>query len=112
MRTPADPAHALADGLAKIRAEFQVPASFPPEVLAEADAAARRAPTEHADRTAMRFVTLDPASSTDLDQAFAIDRAGDDLLLHYAIADVAWFVDEGGPIDLRSEERRVGKECR
>lgn len=38
----------------------------------------------------MRFVTLDPAPSTDLDQAFAIERRGTDLLLHHAIADVAW----------------------
>ena len=44
-------------------------------------------------------MTLDPASSTDLDQAFAIEASGSDLLLHYAIADVAWFVEDGGPID-------------
>ena len=45
------------------------------------------------------FVTLDPASSTDLDQAFAIETAGADLLLHYAIADVAWFVADGDALD-------------
>src|SRR5690349_17520817 len=98
MKSLVDPAGALARGLADIRREFQVPASFPPDVLAAAEEAARRAPTEHADRTDRPFVTLDPASSTDLDQAFAIDAAGSDLLLHYAIADVAWFVFDGGPI--------------
>jgi exoribonuclease R len=47
----------------------------------------------------MPFVTLDPASSRDLDQAFAIEAAGADLLLHYAIADVGWFVADGGAMD-------------
>lgn len=100
MKALADPDNALARGLAAIRVKFQVPDDFPPEVLAAAEQAARRLPSEHADRTALPFVTLDPASSTDLDQAFHIERAGTDiLLLHYAIADVAWFVEDGGRID-------------
>lgn len=99
MKTIVDPTHALARGLAAIRTQFRIPEAFPPAVLAEAEAAARRAPTEHVDRTGMAFVTLDPASSTDLDQAFAIERSGADLLLHYAIADVAWFVEDGGALD-------------
>ena len=99
MKAIADPDGALARGLAAIRAAFQVPAAFPPAVLAEAEAAARRTPTAHADRTAERFVTLDPAGSTDLDQAFAIEAAGADLLLRYAIADVGWFVDDGSALD-------------
>ncbi|MCW3845955.1 RNB domain-containing ribonuclease [Sphingomonas sp. LB-2] len=105
MKTLADPGNALAEGLAAIRAEFQVPAGFPPEVLAAAQTAAKRVPTEHVDRTALPFVTLDPASSTDLDQAFHIEPSGADLLLHYAIADTAWFVDDGGPIDAEAWRR-------
>lgn len=105
MKALADPDNALARGLAAIRASFQVPADFPPEVLAAAETAAKRAPTEHADRTASPFVTLDPATSTDLDQAFHIERAGGDILLHYAIADVAWFVDDGGLIDQEAWRR-------
>src|SRR4029453_15292468 len=66
---------------------------------AAASVAARREPTEHVDRTDARFVTLDPAPSTDLDQAFAIERNANELLLQYAIADVGWFVDAGGPND-------------
>lgn len=50
-------------------------------------------------------MTLDPLSSTDLDQAFAIEAAGTHLLLHYAIADVASFVDPGGAIDREAWER-------
>lgn len=105
MKSLADPGRALANGLAAIRREFQVPPGFPPEVLAAAERAAARQPIEHVDRTDRPFVTLDPASSTDLDQAFAIDRSGADLLLHYAIADVAWFVEDGGPIDAEAWRR-------
>lgn len=99
MKALRDPDHILAEGLAAIRAQFKVPAGFPPEVDAAAAQAAQRAPSDHADRTSMPFVTLDPASSTDLDQAFAIEAAGADLVLHYAIADVAWFVTDGDAID-------------
>lgn len=99
MKAITDPDNALGRGLADIRAQFKVPGDFPPDVLAAAEDAAKRAPTQHVDRTAMPFVTLDPASSTDLDQAFAIDHEAGDLLLHYAIADVAWFVDDDGAID-------------
>lgn len=105
MKTLIDKNLVLAPGLAAIRAQFAVPTEFPPEVLAAAEDATRRAPTAHADRTDMAFVTLDPASSTDLDQAFTIERSGADLLLHYAIADVAWFVDDGGVIDIEAWKR-------
>lgn len=105
MKTIVDPVHALSDGIAAIRVEFQVPDSFPPDVLAAAETAARRTLSEHTDRTALPFVTLDPASSTDLDQAFAIERSGTDLLLRYAIADVAWFVDDGVAIDAEAWRR-------
>lgn len=99
MKTLADPAHALRQGLDEIRREMQLPARFPPEVLAAAEQAAVRPPDAHIDRTDRPFVTLDPASSTDLDQAFALEASGADLLLHYAIADVDWFVRDGDPLD-------------
>lgn len=105
MKTVIDPDRALAAGLASIRTEYQVRPDFPAEVLAAATAAARKPLTDHRDRTAIRFVTLDPASSTDLDQAFAIERDGNDLILRYAIADVAWFVTDGDPIDAEAWAR-------
>ncbi len=105
MKALVDPNRALSKGLADLRRRFQVPDHFPAEVLAAAEAAATRPPTEHADRTDERFVTLDPATSTDLDQAFAIQRSGADLLLRYAIADVAWFVTDGDPIDAEAWRR-------
>lgn len=109
MRSLRDPDCLLSEGLAAIRTQFKVPEQFPAPVEAAAQAAARRKPSDHADRTAVPFVTLDPASSTDLDQAFAIEAAsgsgGGDLLLHYAIADVAWFVDDGDPMDVEAWTR-------
>lgn len=105
MKTLRDPQQLLSDGLTAIRAQFQVPGTFPPQVLAAAESAASRAPGEHADRTDRSFVTLDPATSTDLDQAFAIETSGADLLLHYAIADVAWFVSDGDAIDTEAWQR-------
>ena len=105
MKTIVDPDNALGQGLAAIRVQYKVPASFPAAVLAAAEEAARRTPAEHVDRTSIPFVTLDPASSTDLDQAFAIERSGHDLLLRYAIADIAWFVEDGGVIDAEAWAR-------
>ena len=105
MKALVDPDNALGAGLAAIRQEFQVPAGFPADVLAAAEAAALRMPSEHVDRTDVRFVTLDPASSTDLDQAFAIERSGADLILHYAIADVGWFVAPDGALDREAWSR-------
>ncbi|HEU4704496.1 MAG TPA: RNB domain-containing ribonuclease [Sphingomicrobium sp.] len=105
MRTVADPQCVLAEGLAAIRVQYQLPEAFPPAVEAEAAEAVKRTPDQHADRTALPFVTLDPASSRDLDQAFAIEAAGSDILLRYAIADVGWFVPDGGAMDTEAWAR-------
>jgi exoribonuclease R len=105
MKAVLDPDCVLAHGLAAIRTQYQVPPAFPQPVLEAAEAAARRVPSAHVDRTGIPFVTLDPASATDLDQALAIETSGKDLLLHYAIADVAWFVSDGDPIDAEAWHR-------
>lgn len=99
MRTLRDPDCLLAEGLSAIRGQFQLPTGFPPAAEAEAEQAARRSIDRHADRSSLPFVTLDPASSRDLDQAFAIEQSGSDLLLRYAIADVGWFIADGGAMD-------------
>ena len=91
-----------------LAADAGVVVEFPDHVLAAADAAAAKRPGgEHRDRTGERFMTLDPASSVDLDQAFAIELAGDDVVLHYAIADVGWFVHPGDARDVEGFERGV-----
>jgi exoribonuclease R len=104
----ADARALLAVGFAAIRDEFDVPGPFPPDVLDDAEAASRH--PRHDDRRDARdlpFVTLDPASSMDLDQAFALDVDGDDIVLSYAIADVAAFVERGGPTDGEAWKRGV-----
>lgn len=99
---------AMAAGLDAIREELEIPTKFPPEVLAAAEeAAAKSFGSDHVDRTDRRFVTLDPESSVDLDQAFDIELAGADVILHYAIADVGWFVRPGDPLDREAFERGV-----
>src|SRR6478609_6618311 len=105
MNSIVDRQGALTRGLADIRTQFAVPPAFPADVSAEAAAASTRPLSDRADWTGREFATLDPLSSTDLDQAFAIERAGADLLLHYAIADVAFFVGSGGPIDTEAWTR-------
>ena len=95
-------------GLTRIREQFHVPSGFPPAVaLAAVQAAARHPGADHVDRTDRPFVTLDPAGSTDLDQAFALERAGGDVVLHYAIADVGFFVQGGDPLDVEAWRRGV-----
>jgi exoribonuclease R len=109
VRLPTAAPAVFAAGLAQIRAENEVPQTFPDVVLSAAQtAAARSFGTEHVDRTDLPFVTLDPATSTDLDQAFTIEKTnGDALLLRYAIADVAWFVRGGDPLDTEAWSRGV-----
>lgn len=106
LRGTAQPA--MRAGLDQIRDEFGIPSGFPAEVIAAAEDAAARPPgAEHVDRTDRRFVTLDPESSVDLDQAFTLGRSGDDLVLHYAIADVGSFVRPGDPLDREAFGRGV-----
>jgi exoribonuclease R len=108
MRLDVEAAAAMSAGLDRIRRSADLPDGFPAAVMEAVEVAvARRPGPEHRDRTDRRFVTLDPATSTDLDQAFAIEVAGDDIVLQYAIADVAWFVRPGDPIDVEAFERGV-----
>ena len=66
----------------------------------------RRAPRlPDLDRTDLPFVTIDPPSSMDLDQALHLERDGDGYVVHYAIADVAAFVTPGDPVDLEANRR-------
>lgn len=105
MKSLIDRQGVLSSGLADIRTQFQVPVDFSAAVLAEAELAAARPISAHADWTDRDFVTLDPKASTDLDQAFAIEQSGRDLILHYAIADVAWFVGRGDALDREAWKR-------
>lgn len=109
------PDAALAARLRALRAELDVPGQFPADVLTEAERAAAEVPgrvaadPDRADLTAVPFVTVDPAGSTDLDQALHL-QAGpgrDELTVRYAIADVPAFVAPEGAVD--AEARRRGQ---
>jgi exoribonuclease R len=90
---------------AELRRQLKVPLDYPADVLADAEQAARAPRVPGADDTAIPFVTLDPAESMDLDQAFHIERNGDAYRVRYAIADVGAFVEPGGPMDVEAHER-------
>jgi exoribonuclease R len=100
-----DPAQALRDGFDAIRREAGVPGAFAPEVLAEAEAAARRRPA--ARRLDLPFITIDPPGSRDLDQALHLERRRGGHRVRYAIADVAIFVAPGQAIDRDAHARGV-----
>ncbi|MCW2786738.1 MAG: ribonuclease [Marmoricola sp.] len=95
----------LEQAVAAIQAELKLVAEFPADVRAAAQAAAANPRLPDLDRTDLPFVTIDPAGSMDLDQAMHLDRDGTGYVVHYAIADVAAFVDPGGPIDLEAHRR-------
>jgi len=106
VRAPRHVDRTLDAGLQRIREQFEVPAGFGPEAALGAIEAARRQPgAEHVDRTDRPFLTLDPSGSTDLDQAFALETAGRDIVLHYAIADVGFFVHPGDALDTEAWTR-------
>ena len=100
---------AAADGpdFAAIRAEFEVPEEFPPEVLAEAERRAREPGLPELDATDVPLVTLDPPGSRDLDQAVHLAARDGGYRVSYAIADVGSFVHPGGALD--GEARRRGQ---
>jgi exoribonuclease R len=101
---PAD-AGAIAAAFARLRDELEVPLGFPPEVYAEAEAAARAPRRPDADATGVPFVTIDPPPSLDLDQALHLERRGGGYRVRYAIADAAAFVAPGGAVDREAHAR-------
>ena len=111
---PAGQLDVLKAGFAAIRAEFHVAGPMPPEVE-EAAKTAQPVTIGRRDATDLPMVTLDPASSTDLDQAFAFSLepgpdGGKDLIranivLHYAIADIGAFAPLGGVIETEAWKR-------
>ncbi|CAN5237384.1 RNB domain-containing ribonuclease [soil metagenome] len=96
---------ALRQGMAALHQELGVESDFPPEVQRCAEEAANLPRLPELDRTDLELVTIDPPGATDLDQALYIQRAGEDYLVHYAIADVAAFVSPGDPVDLEAHRR-------
>ena len=84
-----------------LRRELKLPEAFPEAALHEAESAARQEPAG-VDLTSVPFVTIDPATSRDLDQAMCLERNGRGYRVRYAIADVASYVRPGGPLEAES----------
>ncbi len=89
------------DAVQAILTEEGLPPGFPAEVEAEVEAL-RRSPglddPALVDLRALPFVTIDGPTSRDLDQALLVERDGDDLVVHYAIADASYFVRPGSAL--------------
>ncbi|MER5981652.1 RNB domain-containing ribonuclease [Streptomyces sp. NPDC001787] len=97
---------ALGAALRDLRTELGLPEGFPADVLAEAGEAAKNPDlSAHEDATDLPFVTIDPPTSTDLDQAMYLERRPRGYRVHYAIADVAAFVRPGGALDAEAHRR-------
>ncbi|HET6563174.1 MAG TPA: RNB domain-containing ribonuclease [Marmoricola sp.] len=101
----AEHAPVLEQGVAAIRADLAVTPEFPAAVVEEAEVAARSPRLPELDRTDIPFVTIDPPTSQDLDQALHLERRGSGFRVHYAIADVAAFLTPGGAIDEEANRR-------
>jgi len=114
LRAQARQGDVLRAGFQAVRDEQGVPTAFADDVLSQAEsvAAAPQPPSTpdgstRRDVTELPFVTIDPAGSTDLDQAVFIERRGRGYRVHYAIADVASFVRPGSALDLETHRRGV-----
>lgn len=107
IRVTGAPEAPLRAALTALRTELGVPESFPPAVLAEAEqAAAKPAALPALDATDIPFLTIDPPTSTDLDQAMHLSRRpGGGFRVRYAIADVAAFVVPGTALDAETHRR-------
>ena len=89
-----------------LRRELQLPAEFSAEAMREAHDAVSATRLPATDRTDIPFVTIDPPTSRDLDQAMALSRgAGGGYRVRYAIADVASYVRPGGALEAETWAR-------
>ncbi|WP_067497752.1 RNB domain-containing ribonuclease [Actinoplanes sp. TFC3] len=88
-----------------LRDELALPASFSPAAQQEAEQAAK-IPLPETDRTDVPLVTVDPATSRDLDQAMHLSqRDGGGYRVRYAIADVASYVEIGSALEAETWAR-------
>lgn len=115
--TTAEATGELTEAFAALRRELKLPpceasGEFSTEVLAEAEQAAA-APGEtvgtqalpSVDRTDEPFVTIDPPSARDLDQAVRFERLGSAVVIWYAIADLTPFVAPDGLVAAEAGRR-------
>ncbi|GAA4180893.1 RNB domain-containing ribonuclease [Gryllotalpicola koreensis] len=97
----------LAKSLAALRVQLGVPGEYPAAAEEEARQASDAPLGSLPDLTELAFLTIDPAGSTDLDQAMHVRATDAGFEVHYAIADVPFFVTPAGALD--AETRRRGQ---
>ncbi|UUU34327.1 RNB domain-containing ribonuclease [Streptomyces sp. CA-210063] len=99
----------LRAALRALREELGVPDVFPLQVLVEAEHAAKSPRLPSYDATDIPLFTIDPPTSTDLDQAMHLSRrpgpGNGGYRVRYAIADVAAFVTPGTALDAETHHR-------
>ena len=76
-----------------------LPLNFPEKVLQQADKAKIPPMDGRTDLRPIPFVTIDGADARDFDDAVYAESDGKGWHVYVAIADVAWFVREGGALD-------------
>ncbi|MDN5755397.1 MAG: RNB domain-containing ribonuclease [Arthrobacter sp.] len=95
----------LVQALDSVVSALELPGDYPPQALAEARTAIDSLVLPDHDLTEIEFVTIDPAASTDLDQAVHLARDGEGYVVRYAIADVPALVELGGALDAETRHR-------
>jgi exoribonuclease R len=102
---------ALSEGFAAIIRQFQLEPEFAAKVDEEANRSIEESKKQFVSHrlnlTSFPFITLDPATSTDLDQAFFLEQDGRWIVLHYALADLEDFVPLGGAVEGEAWQRGV-----
>ncbi|MET7421005.1 RNB domain-containing ribonuclease [Dactylosporangium sp. NPDC005555] len=88
-----------------LRRELDLPTGFPEAADREAAAAAQDRHDDREDRTDLEFVTIDPPTSKDLDQALLLQGSDSGYRVYYAIADVAAFTTGAPAIEAESWQR-------
>ncbi|MBB1483694.1 RNB domain-containing ribonuclease [Tessaracoccus sp. MC1865] len=99
----------LREAIQLLQERLEMPLHFTDEVVADAELAARQSTDDHADFTHVEFVTIDPPTSKDLDQAIQIEREGAGYLVRYAISDVPHFVRPGTALEAETHRRGMTK---
>ncbi len=84
---------------------LDIPQVFPPEALAEADAAGAVALAGREDLRHVPLVTIDGEDARDFDDAVFAEADGDGFRLLVAIADVAGYVRPDGALDREARRR-------
>ncbi|MEV0077322.1 RNB domain-containing ribonuclease [Nocardia neocaledoniensis] len=88
-----------------IRSEFGLASEYPAEAVSNARDAVDAFAGTRVDRTDIEFVTIDPPSAMDLDQALHLERTPTGFTLHYAIADLGAVIVPGSALARESESR-------